>query len=126
MPIVSQQRQAIAEATTTAQGLTTAATKEAATVDVHSFRSVNGQLNLPAIEKARPPLQSLGAQVTSAHKTLAGLHSGWLVRPIASRLQTFDKQLTKAGTNVSLGSQVIGDVPGLLGGNGARHDFVAS
>ncbi len=125
VPIVAQQREAIAKATATAQGLTAAARKEASTVDVHSFGSVNGHLDLPTIGAAGPPLRALSAQITDAHATLGGLRSGWLVAPIASRLSTFDKQLTNAGRNVDLGAQVVQVAPGLLGGEGARHYFVA-
>lgn len=125
VPIVSQQRRALTQATSTAQGLTAAASREAATVDVRSFGYVNGHLDLPAVSAAGPPLRALSAQISGAHVTLGRLRSGWLVAPIASRLQAFDKQLTSAGRNVTLGAQVVQAAPGLLGGNGVRHYFVA-
>ncbi|MGI8751496.1 MAG: DUF4012 domain-containing protein [Acidimicrobiales bacterium] len=125
VPIVAQQREAIAKATGTAQGLTTAAKTEASTVDVRSFGSVNGHLDLAAISAAGGPLRALSAQITDARATLGGLRSGWLVAPIASRLSTFDTQLTNAGRNVNLGAQIVQAAPGLLGGNGTRHYFVA-
>lgn len=125
VPIVSQQRQAIAEATSTAQGLTAAARREAATVDIHSFRSVNGHIDLPAVEAAGPPLRALSDRISGASSTLHGLRSGWLVAPIATRLQAFDHQLAKAGDSAKLGAQAVQAAPGLLGGDGTRHYFVA-
>lgn len=125
VPIVAQQRRAVSEASSTAQGLTTAAQGEATKVDVHTFGSVNGHLDLPTVSAAGPPLRALSAQITHAQNTLGGLRSGWLVAPVASRLHAFEAQLTSAGRNVNLGAQVVQAAPGLLGGDGIRHYFVA-
>lgn len=125
VPIVAQQRQAIAQATATAQNLTVAAQHEAATVDIHAFGSVNGRLDVAAIAAAGPPLRALNTQIVDARATLRGLSSGWLATPIASRLANFDAQLTKAGGNVELASEVTRAAPGLLGAKGTRHYFVA-
>lgn len=125
VPIVSQQRQALADATSAARSLTGAARREAAAVDIHSFGYVNGHVDLPAVEAAGPPLRALNSQISGARSTLAGLHSGWLVAPIASRLDAFDEELTKAGRNVTLGAQAVEVAPELLGGKGVRHYFVA-
>jgi hypothetical protein len=49
----------------------------------------------------------------------------WLLPPVAHRLDDFDERLVGAADDAQTAEDVLRIVPGLLGGDGARHYFVA-
>jgi hypothetical protein len=72
-----------------------------------------------------PAVNDLDRRLTTASATLATLRSPWLVGPLQSRLQDLAGQLSKAQRTTDLAADAIRAVPGLLGGEGPRHYFVA-
>ncbi len=125
VPVIAQQRRATADATAAARTLTAAAAREAFDLDFHHIAYRDGQVDLNAIRALASPLGALESQVIAAQRSLAPAGSAWLVAPVANRLDHLSAELAKARSSASLGLQAAQVVPGLLGGSGVRHYFVA-
>lgn len=125
VPLVAQQQKAMSAATAAGEKLTAAAAGEASRVDVGALRYQADGVDIDAVRALAGPLGSLDAQIASAQRDLAGTGSPWLVEPIASRLTYLKGELTKASRSATLATEAVKAAPGILGGDGVRHYFVA-
>ncbi len=125
VPIVSQQEHALTSATAAGRDLAGAATDEASGFNVHNLAYHDGRFDLDSIEAMSGRLGSLDAQIAHAQLALQRVRSPWLTAPLASRLDRFAAELTKARNGADLGVRIVNEAPYLLGGHGVRHYFVA-
>lgn len=125
IPILAQQHHALARATGAAHNLTRSAQSEEAVTDVRALGYHDGQIDLAKVSALSAPLDRLDRQLAVAQRQLGSLRSRWLIQPIQTRVAAFDAEVAKAHHSASIASQAVAIAPGLLGGNGTRHYFVA-
>ena len=125
VPVVSQQRQAMGQASAVARDVTSTASAEAAGIDYQQLRYSNGQLDLNRVSTLAGPIGIVDDQLTGAVAQLRSLQSGWLLGPVHSRLDQLDAKVFRAQASASLAAQVVQAAPSLLGGDGVRHYFIA-
>ncbi|HET9692448.1 MAG TPA: DUF4012 domain-containing protein, partial [Acidimicrobiales bacterium] len=124
VPVVAQNRQALAVATGAAERLTSAAATEVTTVDLHNLGYHDGRVDLGRLAAFRTPVATLATQSTDAQAALRSIRSPWLVPPIGDRLRSLSGELDKATGSIHLANDAVADLPGILGGNGVRHYLV--
>ena len=93
VPVIAQQRQALAAGAATARDVVAVAAREAPSFDYQSVNYHKGQVDLGRISAMLGPAKTLDRSLARATARLAGLQSPWLVGPIQSRLRTFDTDL---------------------------------
>ncbi len=125
VPIVAQQGRALGGATNAAHDLTTSAQSEESTVNLRDLGYHDGQIDLSRVRVLAKPLSRLDGQLAAAQQQLATLGSPWLVGPIRSRLGSLRSAVDQAHRSTDLASKAVRIAPGLLGGDGPRHYFVA-
>ncbi|MGH9030095.1 MAG: DUF4012 domain-containing protein [Acidimicrobiales bacterium] len=125
VPVVSQQRQLLAQLTEAAQGVSRVAEGEASKVDYQRLDYHDGQIDLRRLEAMGPPMGVLSSQVDSAVESLRTVRSQWVLSPIESRFERLDTDLSRARSSTSLAVKAIRVLPGLLGADGTRHYFIA-
>jgi hypothetical protein len=125
VPVVAQQRQALAQASAVARDVTAIADQEAAGINLAALRYAGGRIDLNRLRQLMGPLGVVDSSLGRAVHQLAPLNSPWLVSPIRSRLRLLDGDVNKAHTSAALADQVVRAAPALLGGQGVRHYFVA-
>ena len=123
--MVSQQRQAVGQASAVARDVTATAASQAAEVNYQQLRYSDGQLDLGRVSALAGPLGVVDGQLTGAAAQLRSLQSGWLVQPVQSRLDQLDTKVFGAQASASLAAQLVQVAPSLLGGDGVRHYFIA-
>ena len=125
IPVVAQQRQALAQATAVAGNVTSVAEHEAAGIHLGQITYQHGRINLAKLGAVGRSLQTVDGHLANAERHLAALKSSWLVSPVQSRLGILDTEVVKAKSSADLAVEVLGAVPSLLGDHGTRHYFVA-
>ncbi len=125
VPVVSQQRQAVGQASAVARDVTATASLQAAGIDYRQLRYSDGQLDLGRVSALAGPVGIVNSQLTSASAQLRSLQSGWLLQPVQSRLDELDTKVFRAQASASLAAQLVQAAPALLGGDGVRHYFIA-
>ena len=125
VPVVAQQRQAVATASTVARDVTAVAANQAAGIHYSQLRYSDGHFDLARVTALTGPINVVDSQLTGATAQLRTLQSGWLLQPVQSRLGQLDTQVTRAQASASLAAQLVKVAPSLLGGDGVHHYFVA-
>jgi len=125
VPLVAQQRQALATAAATATDVVAVAEHEAPNFDYHQLGYHQGQVDLGRISAMLGPAQVLDRSLSAATTRLGALRSGWLVAPLQSRLRIFDQSLLRARSTTDLAVKAIPLVPDMLGAKLPQHYFVA-
>jgi hypothetical protein len=125
IPVVAQQRQAIARATTTAHAVVASASQDASTMDLSSLKVTGGRLDLARIRDLAAPIANLEVDLQAAQTELRQLRSPWLASPIQGKMNRLGAQLTKARSGLTLAAEAVKVAPAILGGDGVRHYFVA-
>lgn len=125
VPVVSQQRQAVAVASVEARDVTAIAAREAASIHYSQLRYSDGRFDLGKLSALSGPIAVVNGQLTSAVAQLRALRSGWLLGPVKTRLDSLDVKVVRAQSDASLAAQLVRVAPSLLGGDGVRHYFVA-
>lgn len=125
VPVVSQQRQAVGQASAVARDVTATAALQAAGIHYEQLKYTNGQLNLSRVAALAGPVGIVEHQLTVAAAQLRSLQSDWLLEPVQSRLNQLDTKVFRAQAQASLAAQLVRVAPSLLGGTGVRHYFIA-
>jgi hypothetical protein len=125
VPVLAQQRQALADATGAADAVTSTAAAKAGGIDYAALRYADGRINLAQVAAMAQPVAELDTTLSSAQRTVDGIRSPWLLAPIQDRLRSLGSQLASAKHNADLASAAVSAAPSLLGGEGTRHYFVA-
>ena len=125
VPVVSQQRQAVGQASAVARDVTATAASQAAGINYQQLRYSDGQLDLGRVSALAGPIGVVDGQLTGAAAQLRSLQSGWLIQPVQSRLDQLDTKVFGAQASASLAAQLVQVAPSLLGGDGVRHYFIA-
>jgi hypothetical protein len=124
VPIVAQHQRAVAGLTRAGRNLTVSAAHHARAVDFRGLKYQDGQISLEAIRALAPPVDSLDTQVAAAQAAVSHNSSGWLLAPIARRLDRLRTELSKAKAETELAHMAVASGPALLGADGVRHYIV--
>ena len=125
VPVVAQQRQALASGAATARDLVAAAEREAPVFNLRALRYHKGQVDVGRISAMLGPARRLDRSLVDATDRLGRLQSPWLVGAVQSRLRSFDQRLQRATASTELAVKAIPLMPGMLGADGPRHYFLA-
>jgi hypothetical protein len=125
LPIVAQQRQAVAKTTAIGRQVTAIAAAEAGHVDYGGLHFQGGGINLKALAQLTGPLKVLNAAVTSADTQLGSISNPWLIHAVSARVARFHKELATAAKNTALAAVASSHLPAILGADGTRHYLVA-
>lgn len=125
VPIVAQQREALASGSATARALVAVAQHVAPNLNYHEVSYHKGQVDLGRVSALLGPAQALERALIRATTTLNRLQSPWLVATLQSRLSTLDRDLSRAKASTELAIKAIPLVPNMLGATGPQHYFLA-
>jgi hypothetical protein len=125
VPVIGQQRQALAAGAATARDVVAVAAREAPSFNYQNVNYHKGQVDLGRVSAMLGPAKTLDRSLARATAHLAGLQGPWLVGPIQARLRTFDTDLRRAKSSTALAVKAIPLVPDMLGAHGPQHYFLA-
>ncbi len=125
VPVVSQQRRALATGTSAAGRLAKTGASEVPSLDYRRLYYHDGQVNLAAFPAMLGPSEILDHAIAAASRIVSRSGSPWLLEPINSRLQLMQRDLGRAKSSTDLAVRAIPLLPAMLGGDGTRHYFVA-
>ena len=120
VPVVAQQRQALAEASASGSLIARTGSVAADVAPYQQLKASNGRVNLPTVRSMQQPVADTAAALASAQRTLRTVRSPWLLAPVANPLADFSRQVDDALPQAQLASMALADAPGLLGGDGDR------
>ena len=125
VPLVAQQAEAMDVLTDQGAAVAGAGAAAASKADFRQLRYQGGQVDIDRVRDLREPLEGASAALSSASARLGRVSSPWLVGPVADVLGRVSDQVDAAAPQASLAAQGAAVAPGLLGGDGTRHYFVA-
>jgi uncharacterized protein DUF4012 len=125
VPMVAQNRDALAGLAAQGADALGAAAGALAGVDTDTLRVVNGQIDLNAVRALVQPFTSLRTAIDDLGSAIADVRSPWLVAPLQDRLVTLDDDVVKNAARAENALLAANVAPDMLGGSGVRHYFVA-
>jgi hypothetical protein len=125
IPVVGQQRRALTTASRVGHQLTKAAADNVDRTNYDQLRYRSGTIDTSRVAAMEGPLRTLERQLAEGRDRLRGVGDGWLIPPVADRMDELRTQFDKAVPKTQLAVQAVSVAPGLLGGDGVRHYFVA-
>jgi hypothetical protein len=124
VPIVAQQAEALRAGATEAAAIAGAVGEASAAADLEQIRYLDGRIDVVRLREASVPLAAAETAMLDAQARLDGLDRGWLLRPVADRLDTFDERLADTLPEVALAAEGARELPAVLGADGARRYLV--
>ncbi|HET6874730.1 MAG TPA: DUF4012 domain-containing protein [Acidimicrobiales bacterium] len=124
VPVVSQQRKAVLTGAEVARDVSASAQAEAGHIDFARLHFRGNGVDLAQVADLKGPLGRVDTVLTTGLRELRSADSGWLVQPLASRLDLLTTKVAKAQRSASVADQAAGAAPSILGGEGARHYMV--
>lgn len=125
VPVVAQQRTALAEGTEVGQHLSAVAATEAPKVNLSSLMTSGGQVDIAALRALRGPVRQVNSSLNQARARLGRLRSPWLISPISGRIDRLRREVRRANRATSLANQTLPVLPAMLGADGTRRYFIA-
>ena len=125
LPIIGQQVASIDRLTAAGEDAAAAAAKATNEADVNGLRLSGGRIDLAKVSATAQPLAEVIAALEKVQHAVAVSRSPWLIRPLATRIDAFSKEVDRAKADAETAADAVAVVPSLLGGDGARHYFVA-
>ena len=126
VPFVSQQLDALSSASHQGHDVAAAGALVAAKADYHQLRYVQGQIDVPRLRQLDAPAGGRqpgpGAGRHPPRRRCA--HRGWSV-PSDGAVDDFRDDVAQTVPQAQVAQQAVAVAPGMLGGDGTRHYFVA-
>ncbi len=124
VPVVAQQRDALAQASSSGSLIARTGSVAADTAPYQQLKASNGQVSIPTVVTMQAPVAATAVALASAQRTLVRVRSAWLLAPVASPLADFNRQVDDALPQAQLASAALQDAPGLLGAQGDRNYLI--
>jgi len=124
VPVVAQQRRAVAAATDAAATLTAVGARTAGRLDYHQLGYHDGRIDLSMLPPMAAPAATLDRAIAAAQARIGATGSPWLLPPVGNRRAQLVAQLGRARTTTDIAVQAIGVLPAMLGAAGERHYLV--
>jgi hypothetical protein len=125
VPFVSQQLDALSTASAQGHDVASAGSVVAAKADYHQLRYVQGQIDVNHLRQLDGPLRTVNRVLIRAEAQLRSVRSPWLVGPVRGAVDTFHDEVVRTTPQAQVAEQAVAVAPGMLGGDGTRHYFVA-
>ncbi len=125
VPVVAQQAEALRSVTDSGAELTRTASVAATTAPYRQLRARAGQIDLTTLESMQAPVAASADALASAQATVASVRSPWLLAPLTDNLDRFSHEIDRTLPEARLAQQALTVAPGLLGGSGTRHYYIA-
>ncbi len=125
VPFVSQQLDALSSASHQGHDVAAAAAVVAAKGDYHELRYVQGQIDIAHLRQLHAPLVAVNQALDRAAVQLDAVRSPWLVGPVRTAVDNFRDDVAQTVPQAAVAEQAVAVAPGMLGGDGTRHYFVA-
>ena len=124
VPIVAEQRRAVADITGSVERLTSLAASEAPKLSFDNFTDQHVRVNLAAIESLNGPMTAMDQRIAATQRTVATIRSQWLIGPLAAEVDKLATELAQARTAADTGVLATRDAPAMLGAYGPRRYLV--
>jgi hypothetical protein len=124
VPVVAQQAEALTAGATEAAAIAGAVGEASSAADLDQIRYLDGRIDVARLRAAADPLAAAEAAMVDAQARLDGLDRGWLLPPVAERLDTFDERLTETLPEATLAAEGARELPAVLGADGTRRYLV--
>lgn len=125
VPVVAQQRRAVAGAAEAGHAVTTGAAQAARGIDLRHLGYSNGRFNLAQIRALATPLQHLRVDLDTARSQLRSVQSSWLLSPVGDRIASMGTRLSRIAGRATEASHLVNIAPSLLGASGRQRYFIA-
>jgi hypothetical protein len=97
----------------------------ASKADYRQLRYQGGQIDVDRLRQLQEPLDHVAQLLDQAGDRFAAVESPWLVGPVASTLDQVSTEVERTAPQADLAARGAEVAPGLLGGDGTRHYFIA-
>ena len=125
VPFVSQQLDALSSASHQGHDVAAAGSVVASKADYHELRYEQGQIDVTRLRQLDGPLVAVNQALARAGAHLDAVRSPWLVGPVRGAVDDFRADVAQTEPQAQVAQQAVAVAPGMLGGNGTRHYFVA-
>ncbi len=125
IPVLGQHARAIGEVTAAGAELTETAAQAAEEAPIEELQFQDGVLDLQQVAAFAEPVAETEAALLDADATAADVDSGWLLSPLADRVDQFAAEVDEALPQAELARSGIAVAPDLFGGDGIRRYFLA-
>lgn len=125
VPLLGQHARAVEEITSAGADLADTASGAAADAPIEELQFTDGALDLSRVAEFEAPLAEAEAALAAADDTVTTVDSGWLLSPLANRVDEFAAEIDEARPQAEIAQEGVAVAPGLFGGDGLRRYFLA-
>ncbi len=125
VPLLGQHARAVEDITSAGADLAATASGAAQDAPIEELRFTDGALDLRQVSAFDAPLAEAEAALAAADDTVTTVNSGWLLPPLASRVDEFAAEIDEARPQAEIAQAGVAVAPGLFGGHGLRRYFLA-
>jgi hypothetical protein len=125
VPLLGQHARAVEEITASGSSLAATAAGAAGESPIDELEFTDGVLDLTQVAAFAAPLARAESALIDADETVTTVDSGWLVGPLADRVDEFAAEIDEARPQAELARRGVDVAPGLFGGDGLRRYFIA-
>jgi hypothetical protein len=93
--------------------------------DLKTLKLAGGTVDLKRLDTVQEPLERATAALARARASIGASRSGWLLAPVAHRVDGFVTQIDESAGTARTALEAVRIAPGLLGAEGPRRYFVA-
>ncbi len=124
LPVIAQHRDVAVETSKAAADATSRIASALDGVDLSALRFSGGGIDLGAVTVVRDRLGEVDAALDDLELTLDRPRSGWLVKPVETRLDAVADKIADAAPRVATAWRVTSALPAMLGDTGPRTYLV--
>lgn len=125
VPLLGQHARAMAEITAAGAELADTAAGAADDAPIDELQFTDGVLDLARVAQFDEPLARAETALAQADAVVADVDSGWLLAPLADRVDQFATEVDDARPQAEIAREGVAVAPGLFGGDGLRRYFIA-
>lgn len=125
VPVLGQHARAIGEITGSGVRLTATAAQAAEEAPIDELQFQDGVLDLQQVAAFTEPVARTEAALVDADATATDVDRGWLLGPLADRVDQFAAEIDAALPEAELARRGVAVAPGLFGGEGTRRYLLA-
>lgn len=125
VPLLGQHAVAVEEITQAGADLAASAARATGDAPLDDLRFEDGVLDLQRVAEFAEPLDRAEAALLQAQDVVEAVDSGWLVPPLADRVDQFADEVDEALPQAETARHGVEVAPGLFGQDGLRRYFVA-
>ncbi len=125
VPVVAQHRRAALTLSTEAADALAMIDQELASVDIDSFRIVDGRVDIEAVSALRSPLVAIQDRIEELDRSVEQVGNQWLVSALETRLERLRGDIDEQRQRGEDAIELVTLAPNILGADGPRTYYVA-